>query len=161
MTDTPYELINVRLNNIFKMREVAKILNLCGKDMATKYDLHHWDNSMIKSIAIALFCSLKNKVFLLCKDGVAVATFMIRIDGNSLHFEKLGTLPKESGKGIGTICLDMIENIAKEKGLSKVKLEVYEPSKNAIEFYAHRGFVVVGKTETLKFHELIMEKIIE
>lgn len=46
--------------NIKKSLLLAKILNQCGKDMAQKYNLHHWDNSMVKSCVIVGLCFLRN-----------------------------------------------------------------------------------------------------
>lgn len=140
------------------MMAVAKILNSCGKDMATKYNLHHWDNSFIKSFAIVCFCSLKNEVYLVDCDSKHVATFMIHTNKSSLHFEKLGTLPSESGKGIGSFCLMRIEELALKAGCKRIFMEVYEPSQHAISFYEHNGYSVVDRKDSLKYCELVMEK---
>ena len=137
---------------------VSKILYSCGKDMAQKYDLHHWDNSKLKSLMIAEYCCLKNVAFLVLESDLPVATFQVRITGDTLHFEKLATIPKASGKGIGTYCIERIEKIAIKNDCSKVKMEVYEPSKHAIDFYLKRGYTEIGLTDTLKYKEIIMEK---
>lgn len=42
--------------NVKKSLLSARILNQCGKDMAQKYGLHHWDNFMIKSCVIVVLC---------------------------------------------------------------------------------------------------------
>lgn len=34
--------------HILALKKVSDILFQCGKDMARKYDLHHWDNSHMK-----------------------------------------------------------------------------------------------------------------
>ena len=83
---------------------------------------------------------------------------MTKRNGDALHFEKLGTLPSESGKGIGSFCMKKIEELAKEVGCKKVVMEVYEPSQHAISFYEHKGYVAVGMTDTLKYKEVKMEK---
>ena len=153
-----YTLRQLGKCDVPKLCKVAHILNSCGKDMAEKYDLHHWDNSYFKSFIIVVLCSLKNDVFLLYDNGRQVATFMTNQSGEALHFEKLGTLPTESGKGIGSLCMDKIGEIAKASGCKKVCMEVYEHSKNAIRFYEHRGYKSVGTTETLKYKEIGMEK---
>ena len=141
-----------------KLVKVASILNACGKDMAKKYDLHHWDNPYFKSLLIVCLCALKNDIYLLYDNDKAVATFMTKIQDDSLHFEKLGTLPSESGKGVGSLCMKKIEEIAKSQGCKKVDMEVYEPSCHAISFYEHKGYRVVGMTDTLKYKEVKMEK---
>lgn len=50
--------------NIAKLKTVSDILYECGKDMAKKYDLHHWNNSHIKNYVIVALCALKNDIYL-------------------------------------------------------------------------------------------------
>lgn len=153
-----YILKKIGKLDVKNLNIVAHILNDCGKDMANKYNLHHWDNVYVKTLVIVGLCNLKNNVYILFDDSKAVATFMTRQRGEDLHFEKLGTLPSESGKGIGSFCMSKIEEIAKSANCKKVVMEVYEPSLHAISFYKHKGYEVIGITDTLKYKELIMEK---
>lgn len=153
-----YTLTKVGKIDVPKLNTVARILNSCGKDMAEKYDLHHWDNPFIKSLLIVGMCTLKNDIYLLYDETKPVATFMIKRNSDALHFEKLGTLPYESGKGIGSLCMKKIEEMAKKTGCNKVIMEVYEPSQHAISFYEHKGYKRVGITDTLKYKEIKMEK---
>lgn len=153
-----YILKKIGKFDVKNLNIVAHILNACGKDMANKYNLHHWDNVYVKTLVIVGLCNLKNNVYILFDDCKAVATFMTKQRGEDLHFEKLGTLPSESGKGIGSFCMNKIEEIAKSANCKKVVMEVYEPSQHAISFYKHKGYDVIGITDTLKYKELIMEK---
>ncbi len=153
-----YILKKIGKLDVKNLNKVAHILNACGKDMANKYNLHHWDNVYVKTLVIVGLCNLKNNVYILFNDNKAVATFMTKQSGDALHFEKLGTLPSESGKGIGSFCMNKIEEIAKGTNCKKVVMEVYEPSQHAISFYKHKGYEVIGMTDTLKYKELIMEK---
>lgn len=155
-----HKLKKVALFDIPRLTKVASILNACGKDMAKKYNLHHWDNPYIKSLAIVCLCVLKNEVFLLYSDEKPVATFQIKVRNNILHFEKLGTLPTEAGKGIGSMCMNKIEAVAKKRGCTRVAMEVYEPSQHALSFYDHKGYKQVGIVNTLKYKEIKMEKSI-
>ena len=83
---------------------------------------------------------------------------MTKRNRDELHFEKLATLPSESGKGIGTYCMKKIEEMARNAVCEKIVMEVYELSKHAISFYEHKGYTVVGMTDTLKYKEIKMEK---
>ena len=152
---TVKKLKNLDVCGIFK---VAQILQKCGKDMAHKSDLHHWDNFYLKTLAIVFYCSLKNDIYLVLNDSKPVATFQTRKIGSSVLFQKLATLPDCSGKGVGTFCLSEIEKIAKNSSSNKIICEVYDKSENAISFYLKRGFKVCGEKETLKYKELKMEK---
>lgn len=153
-----YTLKKVGKLDILRLNKVADILNACGKNMAKKYDLHHWDNPYLKSLVIVGLCALKNDIYLLYADEKPVATFMTKLQGDSLSFEKLGTLPSEEGKGIGSMCMEKIEEFAKNAGCKKVVMEVYEPSQHALFFYEHKGYKVVGMTDTLKYKEVRMER---
>lgn len=146
--------------NIKKSLLLAKILNQCGKDMAQKYNLHHWDNSMVKSCVIVGLCFLKNHVYLVLEGKNPVATFQIKKKDRALFFEKLAVNPEVSGRGYGSYCMRRIEKMAKKLDCEKIQMEVYDQSRYAIEFYQKKGYVQVGTTDTRKYTDLIMEKIV-
>ena len=144
-----------------RLLPVAKILNRCGKDMAKKYGLHHWDNSRIKSCIIVLLCVLKNEIYLVLDGEEPIATFQTKKIGDVLFFEKLAVIPEVSGNGYGSHCIKLIEEQARKLGCHHVRMEVYEQSKHAIEFYIHKGYSKVGVTGTLRYTNLVMEKELE
>ena len=156
-------MYNVKKIGIFNLLGQIKVNNIlfdCGKDMAKKYDLHHWDNSHFKNFIIVVLCELKNTVYLVTENGIPVATFQTKQVGETVRFEKLACSPKYSGKGIGSFCMSCIEAIAQKADCKKVCMEVYSPSQHALEFYLHRGYKVCGKIKTLKYSEVKMEKIL-
>ena len=77
---------------------------------------------------------------------------------DSLHFSKLAVSPHSSGKGIGSYCIDFMENEARRLGASALECEVYDKSRHAYDFYINRGFKEVGKTGTLKYSEFVLKK---
>lgn len=159
MNSKEYQLKKIQKLDLFSMNMVASLLNKCGKEMARKYDLHHWDNHYLKSLVIAGLCMLKNDVYLIIdENGETVASFQTKIIKDKLHFEKLCTLPTREGKGIGSLCINFIEDIAIKNKCRLVTMEVFENSKHAIDFYLHRGYRIVGSSDTLKYKEFIMEK---
>ena len=153
-----YSIRKLSKFNISALIKVSDILYECGKDMADKYDLHHWDNSHIKNWLIVALCALKNNIYLVYSGETTVATFQTRPAEKSFLFQKLATSPKLAGGGIGSYCLTEIERMAKEKGCTEVICEVYDKSEHAKSFYEHRGYAVYGATETLKYKELKMRK---
>ncbi|MBE6947770.1 MAG: GNAT family N-acetyltransferase [Ruminococcaceae bacterium] len=144
--------------NLSGLKKVSDILYRCGKDMAKKDDLHHWDNPHIKNWVIVALCALKNHIYLVYDEKMPVATFQTRKMEQVLLFQKLATDPACSGKGIGSYCMTEIERLAKEAGCTEVACEVYDKSEHAKTFYLRRGYVVCGATETLKYTELKMRK---
>lgn len=153
-----YSEIKLKIWNVGSLYKVADILYKCGKDMAVKYDLHHWDNSHLKNWLIVLMCALKNDIYLVFDNKTPVATFQIQKKESSLLFQKLATVPEFAGKGVGSFCLNKIEQIGRERGCSEIVCEVYDKSKHAIQFYEHKGYTVYGTVETLKYNELKMIK---
>ena len=140
---------------------VVKLLHCCGKDMAARYGLHHWDNPLWKTCAIVGLCALKNQIYLVFHEGMPVATFQIKITGRTLWFEKLATIPALEGNGIGSFCLTEIERISKEKGCSEIACDVYAKSTHAKEFYQRREYKTVEMAETLKYSVLRLKKNVE
>lgn len=137
---------------------VVRILYACGKDMGKKYNLHHWDNPWLKTFIIVVWSSFNNRVFIVEDGRNAIATYQTKTEQNTLHFEKLAVLPTESGKGIGSHCLQLIENEAVERGCTKVQMDVYSKSSHALEFYFKHGYKTVGDDKTLKYNVICMEK---
>ena len=151
----------VRVYQIGKMLRVADILYACGKDMAGKYGLQHWNNSRLKTWAVVGLCMLKNKVFLgVNEDGRTIATMQTKLQGDALHLAKLAVHPSASGKGYGSECLRWGEEYARAQKCKSVEFEVYDQSKHAIAFYEHCGYEACGSTETLKYREIKMKKIL-
>lgn len=89
-----YQVHKVNLFNFPGQIKVNNILFDCGKDMAKKYDLHHWDNSHFKNFLIVAMCELKNTVYLVTEDEKPVATFQTKQVGKTMRFEKLACSPK-------------------------------------------------------------------
>ncbi len=156
-----YSIKRLRVWNIGGLLKVADILYKCGKDMCNRFKLNHWNNSHFKNWIIVLLCVLKNKIYLVYKENIPVATFQTRKVNSSFLFQKLATLPNYSGEGIGGFCLNIIEKKAKEKNCTEVVCEVYDKSEQAIKFYQHKGYQIYGTTDTLKYKELKLKKIID
>lgn len=153
-----YSVKKLKIWNTCDLLRVADILYKCGKDMSSKLDLHHWDNSHIKNWLIVLLCAIKNDIYLVFNQKMPVATFQVHKKEHSLLFQKLAIVPNFAGNGIGSFCLTEIERIGRENGCLEILCEVYDQNNNAIAFYEHRGFYVYGTVETLKYNELKMIK---
>ena len=158
MVQSLYSVCKLKIWNIKKLLQVSNILYNCGKDMAKKFNLHHWDNSHIKNMVIVALCAIKNQIFLVYDGKTPVATFQTRKINQSYLFQKLATSPKFAGNGIGTFCLNKIEDLAKSENCKEIICEVYDKSEHAKKFYIHKGYVVYGETDTLKYKELKLRK---
>ncbi|MBE6718389.1 MAG: GNAT family N-acetyltransferase [Ruminococcaceae bacterium] len=153
-----YSICKIRIWNIASLLKVSRILHKCGKDMAAKYNLHHWDNSHLKNWIIVALCVLRNNVYLVYDNKTPVATFQTRKIDKSFLFMKLATSPDYAGRGVGTFCLNEIERLGKSDDCREIICEVYDKSERAIKFYLSRGYTVYGTTDTLKYKELKLKK---
>lgn len=154
-----YSVCKLKKINILGMLKVSDILYKCGKDMAKKSNLQHWNNSHFKNWIIVALCALKNDIYIVYDENSNVlATFQIRKVNDSLLFQKLATTPAYAKSGIGSFCLKEIENIGKSKGCTEIICEVYEKSENAKKFYENRGYAIYGTTDTLRYRELKFKK---
>ena len=156
MNDIKYKRIH--FINFFSILKISSILRKCGKDMAIKYGIHHWDNSLIKNLLIVMYGLLRNETYLITHKKEVVGTVQIYYKEDYIHFSKLAVLPDYNGRGYGSIILSFIFEKGVSMNKTKVLCEVYDKSEHAISFYLNRGFVVVSKTKTLKYTELVMEK---
>ena len=155
-----YTVSRLGMFDVVGLLNATGILYRCGKDMAEKYGLHHWNNPYLKTLAIACLGRLKNTVYLV-KDGkTPIATFGISEKDGTLLFSKFAVSPEYSGKGVGGFCLAEIERIAKEQGCKEVSCEVYDKSEHAKAFYEHKGYSVYGASETRKYKQYKLKKIL-
>lgn len=155
-----YTVGKVKIYNIPDLLQVSNILHACGRHMAEKYDLQHWNNPRWKDWLIVLWCALKNHIYLVYEGKVPVATFQTRKVQQSFLFQKLATSPCYSGKGVGSFCMQEIEEMGRTAGCKEIICEVYDKSEHAKTFYEHRGYSVYGTTDTLKYKELKLKKIL-
>jgi ribosomal protein S18 acetylase RimI-like enzyme len=137
---------------------IFRILRKCGYNLAKK-GLFHWIPFYPRR-AIKKDCETKTVVLVHDNDvNEYTSTFQMYVnkEGN-LYVRKIATLPQFEGKGIGGRNLRYMEDFARQKGCSKICLDVYVRSKGAIGFYRHHGFVETGAKQSIRFKELIMEK---
>lgn len=155
-----YSLVRVSVFSFSRLIQVERILYESGKNMVINEGLHHWDNSHFKNLLIMCLCILRNHIFLVLDDGSSVATFQTKKTEDKMTFSKFAVKPDCSKHGIGSYCMHAIERLAVNEGCRSVCCEVYDKSSKALAFYEHRGFMTVGRKSTVKYSELILEKIL-
>lgn len=92
------------------------------------------------------------------EDGKAVAFSGFRyithfFSGDIIYIDDLGTLPECRGKGYGSLLLDHIFNLAKEKKLDGVQLDSGHHRYDAHRLYLNKGFKIVSHHFNLKYHD--------
>lgn len=142
--------------NVAVIEAIYYILEACGKDMYEKNGLIHWLNPYPKENIEA---DIKNKsVFVVMEDEKYIATFTLACDDDDFYLSKFAVLPEFSGKGIGKKCLEFAESFVLKNSANVLKLDVYDQSRHAIDFYLKNGFVITGEKPTRRFNVLLMEK---
>ena len=63
---------------------------------------------------------------------------------NALYLERIYFIKSATGKGLGSFCLNFIENYAREKGKTIIWLMAMDWSIKAIHFYEKQGFTQCG-----------------
>ena len=93
--------------------------------------------------------------------GQSVGTGRMQINSEEeAQVRSMAVLDTYKGKGIGSLILNHIEQLAKEKGIKHIVLDARE---NAINFYEKNGYTIIEKSyllfETIQHYK--MKKIIE
>lgn len=148
----------IKKYDIVKLFKVSNILYACGKDMAQKSDLHHWNVSRLKMLMIVVWYNLSNDTYLVYEGETAKATFQVKKLDDTMAFQKLATAPQYSGKGLGTFCLQEIEQIAKAAGCKEVICDVYDKNTDVKVYYEKRGYHQYDIGETRNYTILKLKK---
>lgn len=161
------EFIEIKNDDDRCCEQVYSILKICGENMYKTQCLNHW----LKPYPIdRIRDDIKLKrLFLVKINEEYIATFSL--DKNSskffndnekyIYLSKFAVHPNQSGKGIGGKCLDYIEYIVQNEGYKGIRLDVYDKSIQAINFYIKNGFNKLFVTKTTNFNVICMEKRVE
>lgn len=79
------------------------------------------------------------------------------VNKGELKLSRLAVLPRYRHKGIGSLLIKKVADIAKRNGYKTIKLDVAE-EKGLIPFYKKFGFKVKSKKKHHDHHDVFMEK---
>jgi GNAT superfamily N-acetyltransferase len=138
---------------------VFNIIQQCGLDMLERYKLSHWVPSYpLSSIKQDI---LEERVYIVWSQHneqlTPIGTFAIfrktplYLDGfphwrdsnaQCVYLKKLAVIPSSHGSGIGTWCLNKMEQIVcdTEKDCSYIRLDCTDAVPNLVNFYEKRGY---------------------
>ena len=161
------EFIEIKNYKDCYCKEVYSILKICGEDMHKKQSLNHWLKPYpINKIKEDIH---SKRVFLVKDNNEYIATFSLdknsskffNDNGPYIYLSKFAVLPNRSGKGIGKKCLEYIDCLIKDEKYKGVRLDVYDKSTHAINFYLKNGFNNLFESKTTNFTVICMEKRVE
>ncbi len=84
---------------------------------------------------------LKNDLcFVLDDDGEIVGTILGAYDGRSASIHRLAVKKSLQRKGYGRMLMQTLEDVLKEKGITKMMAQVHISNKNVVNFYKNLGY---------------------
>ncbi len=104
--------------------------------------------------------------YLIQQKGDTVGYFAIHVSEqrDEIILSKLYLLSSERGKGLGKQVVGSLEEIAREQGISKITLSVFEKNTKALKAYEKMGFQRTSSLDRdigngIVLHDYVMEKI--
>lgn len=96
---------------------------------------------------------------LLAKTGSELVGLVVTaVEEDALLIENLAVLPRSQGSGVGSLLLQKAEDLAREAGLSEVRLYTNEAMTENITFYRGRGFVETGRAVHAGYRRVFFSK---
>lgn len=77
-------------------------------------------------------------------DGVPTGSARYALNGDHLYCGRLGVLPEARGQGLGGEMLSFLHALARERGLSEVRLATREVMESNLRFYARNGYEITS-----------------
>lgn len=159
------KFIEVDQNAVLELDAIYEILKKNGEYLFNTKGLRHWKTPYSKKLIKE---DIKNKkVFIVeeTEENQYVHTFQLEVKKSSdmlfektVQINKFATEPAYASRGIGTKSLQFIEKWCRKNNIRKIKLDVYDESLDAINFYKSKNFYVVESRKTKHFNVLVMEK---
>ena len=160
------EFIKIKEKNPHQIEIVYSILKASGSYMVDTFGLTHWSKPYSKE---NIARDVENKdVYIVKNESQNIATFMLSEDTsyyfkeipdeNAVYLSKLAVNPNVVNSGIGTACMNYIEEICKRNNKTKVRLDVYDKSVQAVNFYTKLGYKELFLKDTTNFRVICMQK---
>ncbi|MEL6162966.1 MAG: GNAT family N-acetyltransferase, partial [Cyanobacteria bacterium J06628_3] len=145
---------------VSEISAVHQILVECGLDLRKRFNLSYWVppypiEKMRKDIN-------KMDIYAVMLNSEPIGTFTIETKmpsgylkygdinwqnprSSAFYIHRLAILPLFQGKGIGTWCLQQIENLAINHNYSAIRLDAVKVNQKLLDFYEKSGYKKVGE----------------
>lgn len=150
---------------------IYEILKICGWDLFQNEGIENWWPPYPLEKVIEDIQNDDKNVYLLTYKGIVVGTFMISsapptyydpsLWGNNkkaVYPSKIAVLPEYRKLGIGKWCMKQIDQIAMDKRVDYIRLDVYEKNEYVINIYKFLGYDFKGTAKTHRFNVVCLEK---
>ena len=131
-------------------RDLTQSAQFTIDNMRTYYDYHSvdWDREAIEE----QITQLENWDILL--DGLTVGAVRLEYDDDGCQIRDIQVSQQHQNKGIGAVALEECKRLAKNAGVTTLRLRVFKISP-AYNLYIRNGFVVYDDDE--KFYYMVHE----
>jgi ribosomal protein S18 acetylase RimI-like enzyme len=150
---------------------IYEILKNCGLHLLQNEGIENWWPPYPLEKIIEDLHNKDKKVFLLTYNNIIAGTFMISSspplyydssiwgrNKNAIYPSKVAVLPEYRKLGIGKWCMNQIENLAIERKVDYIRLDVYEKNEYVIKLYKSLGYKFKGTAKTNRFNVVCLGK---
>ena len=112
----------------------------------------------------------RGELFLAYLENEPVAAFRIlqedrgfwgdREVGDSIYLHSFAVRRSKAGLGIGNAVIEMVANMARTRGLARLRLDCFLANSGLISFYERNGFSSIGTTTVMGKTLNLMEKVV-
>ena len=85
-------------------------------------------------------------VYVVLEQAKIIGFVTSKYENRHFYIDQIGIAPTQQGKGIGSWLLNNIENIARQKQATFMKLNTAEMMENLVRLYRRHGFVEISKS---------------
>jgi ribosomal protein S18 acetylase RimI-like enzyme len=144
---TPESDITVRAARREDIEEIHNILAQAFALYRKDYTGSAYNKTVVQVNEIARKLDDSSKmVFVVEFQEKIVGTAAVDVSQGSFYIQSMAVRPDVQRRGIGIVILKEIEKYARERGITILSLECYEPLTKAIELYEKFGFVRTGRS---------------
>ena len=97
-------------------------------------------------------------VWLAADDGVVVGLVVLVPEPDHLLLENVAVTPAAQGRGIGTQLMVFVEDEARRRGLTEVRLYTHEAMTENIAYYERRGYTETHRETEHGFRRVFFRK---
>ncbi|WP_346895277.1 GNAT family N-acetyltransferase [Clostridium sp. UBA7503] len=142
----------LQVNNIIEIRKVVHDFDKVFKPSLSErlIDLNEYAEKLYKNALV--FVAIKENEFI----GF-VAFYANDTNDNIAYLTQIGVNEKSQDRSVGKSLLDLCIKISKNKGMTYVKLEVFNYNIKGIKFYQKHGFYFSGNASSQSIY--MMKKL--
>lgn len=156
-----------------EMQDVGAVNSLYQEAIAAMIENHiyQWDERY-PDLEVLTEDISKGEMYLLKKDGNIISCIVINEEqdeeyqtgdwyyreGRIAVIHRLCVHPKEQGRGIGRLTVELAEALAKEKGFTHIRLDAFSMNPYALRLYEKLGYRYAGEVHFRKGKFYLMEK---